>query len=71
MAETDERLQRAKELIDIVEGYISDAEFREEHETQLIRYMQAVSNALVAVSLQNLVIIDLLKQQGSGALSGS
>ena len=70
MAAEDDRLEQARRRIEAAEGYVSDAEFREEHESRLIRYLQATSNALIAVHLQNQVIIDLLKEQESGALSG-
>ena len=64
MAETDEMLQRAEELVRIAEGFMSDAEFREEHEMRQIRYLQAMCNGLIALSIQNQVMIDLLQKQG-------
>lgn len=63
MADTDERLTKAQQRVDIAEGYMTDAEFREEHETRLIRYLQATVNALLALYLQNQVIIDMMAKQ--------
>ena len=63
MADTDERLTRAQQRIDIAEGFMTDAEFREEHETRLIRYLQATCNCLLGIYAQNQVIIDMMKQQ--------
>ena len=63
MAETDERLTRAKERVDMAEGYMTDAEFREEHDTRVLRYHQATCNALLALYLQNQVIIEMLRKQ--------
>lgn len=72
MAETDERLQQIVELVERAEGYMSDAEFREDFETQQLRYLQAMSNVLLAISFQNQLIMDLLKAQGEygGRASG-
>ena len=71
MAEMDEKLERAKELMERAQGFLSDAEFREEHETKQIRYLQAMSNSLVVLYLQNELIVDLLKkQQEYDALAG-
>lgn len=72
MAETDERMQQIVELVERAEGYMSDAEFREEFETQQLRYLQAMSNVLLAISFQNQLIMDLLKAQGEygGRASG-
>lgn len=63
MADTDERLTKAQQRVDIAEGFMTDAEFREEHETRLIRYLQATCNALLAMYLQNQVIIEMMKKQ--------
>ncbi len=55
-AETTERLDRA-------EGYMLDAEFREEFETRQIRYLQAMCELQVLVVKQNAAILDLLGKQ--------
>jgi len=71
MADHEEQLARAQELVDVAEGYMSDAEFREEHETRLIRYLQATCNALLAIYAQNQVMLDLMgKQQDLDGLNG-
>ncbi len=64
MPETDERLSKAKELANSAEGFMSDAEFRSEHETKLVRYMQSVSHSLLAICLQNEVLLERLGEQG-------
>ena len=70
MPDTDERLLKALEHIKLTEGFMTDAEFREDHETRVIRYLQALTNGLLALSLQNQVIIELLEKQSKyGALS--
>ncbi len=63
MAEIDDILQEVTELRDRAQGYISDAEFREEYETRQLRYLQATSNALVAIVLQNSLLIDMMRKQ--------
>ena len=63
MADTDERLARAQQRIDIAEGFMTDAEFREEHETRLIRYLQSTCNCLLAIYAQNQAIIEMMKKQ--------
>jgi hypothetical protein len=63
MAEPDERLTQINELVERAEGYISDAEFREEQEIRMVRYLQAVASTMLALKLQNEMVIELLRQQ--------
>jgi hypothetical protein len=70
MAEPDARLARIKDLRDRAEGYFSDAEFREDQESRVTRYYQAIATSLLALTIQNEIIIELLKeQQALGELS--
>jgi hypothetical protein len=72
MAETDERLTRIADLIARAEGYLSDAEFREDQESRTTRYFQAMNSTLLAVAAQNQLIIELLtKQQSYGGPPGT
>jgi hypothetical protein len=72
MAETDERLTRITDLIARAEGYLSDAEFREDQESRVTRYFQAMNSTLLAVAAQNQLIIELLtKQQSYGGPPGT
>jgi hypothetical protein len=64
MAETEEREQRIVELMDRVEGLITDAEFREELDLRQVRYLQAIADNMRAIAIQNDIIIELLKEQG-------
>ena len=64
MADTDERLERANQLLRNAQGFMSDAEFREDAEVKQVRYLQAISAAMVSLALQNQVILDVLKKQG-------
>ena len=71
MPDHEEQLATAQEHFDLAEGYMSDAEFREEYYTRVLRYHQAACNVLVALYLQNQVIIDLMgKQQAMDGLGG-
>jgi hypothetical protein len=63
MADSEERLAKAQEHVDLAEGYMTDAEFREEYETRFLRYLQATCNALLALYLQNQTIIELMSKQ--------
>jgi len=63
MADNEEKLARIRELSDIAEGYISDAEFREEVDTKVVRYLQAVCQALLVLKMQNEMIIEALTEQ--------
>jgi len=63
MPEEDERLSEAAQRVETALGFVSDAEFREEHEMRQIRYLQAMSNALVAIYLQNQVMLEIMQQQ--------
>ena len=70
MADDDERTTRITELTERAEGYFNDAEFREDRDLQLVRYLQATASTLFAIAIQNEMIIELLtKQQGYDALS--
>lgn len=53
MADATETLKRANELVELAEGYMSDAEFREEMDIKQIRYLQAIANVMLALKLQN------------------
>jgi hypothetical protein len=63
MADFEEQLNKAQEHVNLAEGYMTDAEFREEHETRLVRYLQAVSHSMLALYLQNQVIIEMMTKQ--------
>jgi hypothetical protein len=57
-------------LIERAEGLLSDAEFREDQESKVVRYFQAITTTLLALAAQNEMIIELLsKQQAYGSLS--
>jgi hypothetical protein len=60
MAETDERLSKAQELANSAEGFMSDAEFRSDHEMRIQRYLQSMAHSMMAVYLQNQVILEKL-----------
>jgi len=62
MAETDERLTESQELVDRAEGYLNDAEFREDFEMRQVRYLQAMATLLLAIERQNELVIELLKK---------
>lgn len=71
MAETDERAAQADEMVDLAEGYMADAEFREDYDVRQLRYLQATCQLLLAISVQNRIMIDLLAAQRElGTLSG-
>lgn len=63
MADIDERLAQARQQLEHAEGFVSDAEFREEHEERTIRYQQATCHLLMGLFTQNEVIIDLLRDR--------
>ena len=70
MAEVDPRPAKIKDLLERTEGFLSDAEFREDQESKTVRYFQAISTALLALAAQNEMIIELLsKQQAYGSLA--
>ena len=70
MAEVDPRQVKVKELIERAEGFLSDAEFREDQESRVTRYFQSISTTLLALALQNELILEsLAKQQAYGGLS--
>ena len=62
MAKREEILEHVAELMDNAEGYITDAEFREEMDVKNSRYYQAQSMLLWALAEQNKVIIRLLRE---------
>ena len=71
MAETDERAAQADEMVELAEGYLADAEFREDYDVRQLRYLQATCQLLLAISVQNRIMIDLLAAQRElGTLSG-
>ncbi len=71
MAETDERAAQADEMVELAEGYMADAEFREDYDVRQLRYLQATCQLLLAISVQNRIMIDLLAAQRElGTLSG-
>jgi hypothetical protein len=63
MPDIDETLKRANSLIELSEGFMSDAEFREEMDIKSIRYLQAMANQLMAIKLQNDVIISYFRKE--------
>jgi hypothetical protein len=72
MAENVDKSQQVADLMRRAEGFMTDAEFRDETEMKQIRYLQAMSHALIAIGLQNEMIIELLKSQAEYSdLSGS
>lgn len=62
MADTDERMTELRALVEQAEGYLSDAEFREDVEMRSIRYSQAMTNLLLVLAKQNELVIELLKK---------
>ena len=64
MAETEEKLQQAQDFIHRAEGFMSDAEFREDTEMKIVRYLQAATAALTGIFYQNQVIAAMLMQRG-------
>ncbi|MHC4481382.1 MAG: hypothetical protein ACYS8K_06405 [Planctomycetota bacterium] len=72
MAENEELTQQVTQLVERAEGYLGDAEFRDEVETRFLRYLQAISDLLIAGTIQNRMIIELLsRQQELDSLSGA
>jgi hypothetical protein len=63
MADTDERLTLIQEFLNKAEGYVSDADFREEYESRVLRYNQAMCALLLAQCMQNQIFIELLQKQ--------
>jgi len=63
MVETDERLNAASERVERAEGFISDAEFREEYEVRTVRYLQAIAHTMIALYQQNQLILERLDRQ--------
>ncbi|MGD2175339.1 MAG: hypothetical protein PVJ27_08045 [Candidatus Brocadiaceae bacterium] len=71
MANAEELLSQAEENFELAQGYVSDAEFREEHETRVVRYLQAITRTMMAVYLQNAVLLEAMGEEGGyGAVSG-
>ena len=62
MAETDENVTGLRELVERAEGYLNDAEFREDFEMRQVRYFQAMAILLLAIERQNEIVIELLKK---------
>jgi len=69
MAVTKEQMDEIVGLIENAEGFTTDAEFREELDSKVIRYLQSICSALRAQCAQNKIIIELLARQlGEDAL---
>ena len=62
MADADERMTELQELVSRAEGYLNDAEFREDFEMRQVRYLQAMTSLLLALERQNELVIELLKK---------
>lgn len=62
MANRKEILAQVTELVENAEGYMTDAEFREEMDVKNSRYYQATSHLLMALTQQNKIIINLLRK---------
>ena len=62
MAETDEKSTELQELVDRAEGYLNDAEFREDLEMRQVRSLPAMATLLLAIERQNELVIELLKK---------
>ena len=63
MGRIQDQLSQITEEADRAEGFLSDAEFRDEMDMKYLRYYQATSHFLFAQYLQNQVIIELLARQ--------
>ena len=63
MAEGETPVERMRELMDNAEGFFTDAQFRDETDMKQLRYSQAITSALLAMTMQNEIIIKLLKRQ--------
>ena len=66
MADSEQILEEATSQLERAQGFMSDAEFREDVETKQTRYLQAICAAMISGCLQNQAIIELLKRQGEG-----
>jgi hypothetical protein len=62
MADTDQRMTELQELMERAEGYLNDAEFREDFEMRQVRYLQAMTSLLLTIAKQNELVIELLKR---------
>ena len=72
MADIEELLTKAKELVEAADGFAADAEFRQDLQDKAMRYLQAFHSGLQALSLQNEAIVELLKkQEARGGLGGA
>ena len=63
MADNEELTAETVERTDKAEGYMLDAEFREEFETRQIRYLQALCELQFVTVKQNAALIELLTKQ--------
>mgnify|MGYP000321247596 CR=1 FL=1 len=63
MAQNDERLEEAQAHIDRAQGFITDAEFREENEIRMVQYLRAVAEGVIALYHQNEVILEATREQ--------
>jgi len=65
MPPTREQLEEIVSLIENAEGFVTDADFREETDTKVLRYLQAACSALLAQCKQNQIIMSLLNPEGT------
>jgi len=63
MARIHDQLAVITDLADRAEGFLTDAEFRDEMEMKYLRYHQAATHFQNALYLQNQIIIELLASQ--------
>jgi hypothetical protein len=69
MASIHDQLSAITELADRAEGFLSDAEFRDEMEMKYLRYYQASAHFQQAQYIQNGIIIELLARQAGEDLA--
>jgi hypothetical protein len=62
MAKREEIMAEVQQMLDDAEGYMTDAEFREEMDVKNSRYFQAMSHLLMALTRQNQIIMRLLRE---------
>lgn len=60
-----EALERITEYRDRAEGFVTDAEFREEVDVKNMRYYQAMSHLLLAIADQNSIMIGLMAKMAN------
>jgi len=62
VAEDKDKAAQAAENVRLAEGFISDAEFREDLTLRELRYLQALCHLNIALYRQNEIIIGLLSR---------